>query len=96
MNNYIAELHFDNLLPMAPFAKATGGTAGGINPVGDWYNVPSLETGNTILRLGGDASDGARVGRSYGYWVHTASYSYWGIGAFPFLKTPEGERTAQN
>ena len=88
VSNYIAELHHDNLLPMAPFAKSTGGTAGSTNPVGDYYYVPSLETGNTILQLGGPAGYGAYDGRFCGYWRDTASDSYWNISCLPYLKTP--------
>ena len=88
VNGYIAELHFDNLFPMAPFAKTTGGTAGSTNPVGDYCYVPSLETGNTILRLGGYADNGAFAGRFYGSWAHAASRSDWHISCLPFLKTP--------
>lgn len=87
-SNYIAELHRDNLLPMAPFAKATGGTAGSTNPVGDYCYVPTLETENTILRLSGHASGGANAGRFYGVWNDAASYSAWNIACLPWLKTP--------
>ena len=88
VSNYVAELHLDNLLPLAPFAKATGGTAGSTNPVGDYCYVPSLGTGNTILRLGGNATDGAGDGRFYGVWYYAASNSGWFIACLPFLKTP--------
>ena len=88
VTNYIAELHFDNLLPLAPFAKLTGGSAGSTNPVGDYYYVPSLEVGNTILLLGGSANGGAGDGRFYGYWGIAASASTWHIACLPYLKTP--------
>ena len=88
VSNYIAELHLDNLLPMAPFAKATGGTAGSTNPVGDYCSVPSLEAGNTILRLGGHAYYGASDGRFFGNWYYTASYAVWDFACLPYLKTP--------
>lgn len=88
VSNYIAELHLDNLLPMAPFAKATGGTAGSTNPVGDYCFVPALEAGNTILLLGGNAAHGANDGRFYGIWYDTASASNWAFACLPYLKTP--------
>lgn len=88
VSNYIAELHHDNLLPMAPFAKATGGTAGSTNPVGDSCYVPSLEVGNTVLLLGGNAAGGNVGGRFYCYWLDAAWSSSWMFACLPFLKTP--------
>ena len=88
VSNYIAELHLDNLLPMAPFAKTTSGTAGSTNPVGDYYVAPSLETGDTVLQLGGSALFDARDGRFYGYWNNTASEAAWGRACLPYLKAP--------
>jgi hypothetical protein len=87
-SNYIATLHADNLLPLVPFAATTGGAAGSGDPVGDYCYVPSLATGNTILRLGGSARDGVSDGRFCGYWGASAGVSAWGIAVLPFLKTP--------
>ena len=88
VSNFIAELHFDNLLPMAPFAKTAGGAAGSTNPVGDYCYVPSLETGNTTLLLGGFAALGVGVGRFCGDWLYAASHAPWNVACVPCLKTP--------
>lgn len=87
-SNYIASLNMDALLPLAPFAKTTGGTAGSADPVGDYYYVPSLATGDAVLRVGGLASAGVACGRFYGGWYGGASDSYWSVSVLPFLQTP--------
>ena len=73
-------------IPLAPFGSAAGGTDA--NPVGDYLYVPSLATGNTVLRVGGDASNGLGAGRFDGYWLGGAGSSFWSFGALPCLKTP--------
>ena len=83
--NYIQSLH---LLAsgLYPFAKTVGG--GSANPVGDYAYVPSLATGNTVLRVGGSASIGVSCGRFCGNWNISSAYSVWDISGLPFLKTP--------
>lgn len=69
----------------APFCTAVGGSSNA--PVGDYCYVPSLSTANTVLWFGGGANLGAGCGFC-GYWNAAASYSYWGGGSSPRLKTP--------
>ena len=83
-SNYIASLHFGDHL--FPFAKTVGG--GSDKPVGDYCYVPTLATGNTVLRAGGSSNNGADDGRFYGTWALTASSSSWSLSGLPFLKTP--------
>lgn len=85
-SNYVSELHLTMSAILAPFAKAVAGNSS--NPVGDYCYVPSLATGNTVLRVGGNASNGANAGRFYGDWSDAASDSHCSISGLPFLKTP--------
>ena len=72
------------ILSSPPICLTTGGNSS--NPVGDYFYVPTLATGNTVCMVGSYASDGARVGSSYAGWYITASASWWGDAARPILK----------
>lgn len=85
-SNYISALHLLPDAPLAPVAEAVLGDSS--NPVGDYCNVPSLETDNTVLKVGGNTGNGAVTGRFCGYWDSTSSLSYWNFSGLPFLKTP--------
>ncbi|MDD4280200.1 MAG: hypothetical protein PHX74_10760 [Candidatus Sumerlaeales bacterium] len=85
---YIATMHLDTLLPLAPFAKTGGGSAGTTNPVGDIVYTPTLGTGNTILRSSGAANFAAACGRFLGNWNTPATDGHWTIAVLPFLLTP--------
>lgn len=84
-SGYIKTLGMYDGLSFPPFCTSIGGTSS--NPVGDYYYVPALSTGNTILLFGGDAGDGAYDGFC-GDWRYAASVSYWYYAAGPRLKTP--------
>ena len=86
-SGYLASLHM-LASGMCPFAKTTGGSGGSANPVGDYTYVPSLATGNTVLRVGGHASTGVYCGRVCGNWDNSAAVSSWSLSGLPFLKTP--------
>lgn len=86
-SGYIASLH-QMASGLYPFAKTTGGSGGSSNPVGDYANVPSLATGNTVLIVGGHAYSGVLCGRFYGYWYYSSADSDWSLSGLPFLKTP--------
>lgn len=83
---YIGALGMCENLSIPPFATEIGGNSA--NPVGDYANIPTLNTGNTVLLLGGSAAYGASDGAFYGYWSSTAGTSSWGIGSRPRLKNP--------
>ena len=85
LSGYLGGLHQSDI-PLAPFGSAAGGTDA--NPVGDYLYVPSLATGNTVLRVGGGANGGLSAGRFNGDWAYDAGVSYWNFGALPFLTTP--------
>ena len=72
------------ILSSPPICLTTGGNSS--NPVGDYFYVSTLATGNTICVVGSAAGDGARVGSSYVYWYSTASSSGWNDAARPILK----------
>lgn len=84
---YIATLHLDALLPLAPFVKTVGGGTSD-NPVGDSAFTPTLATASTNLLGGAGVYDGSVCGRFAAGWTQVAGDSGWGVGALPFLKTP--------
>lgn len=84
-SGYIQTLGIAEGLGFAPFATAIGGNS--TNPVGDYVWVPSLDTGNTILLLGGYAGSGAYCGWC-GYWNYASGISYWYYGSCPRLLNP--------
>lgn len=86
-SDFIASLH-QMASGLYPFAKTSGGSGGSANPIGDYTYVPSLATGNTVLRVGGAAAFGGACGRFAGYWSNSSADSYWYISGLPFLKTP--------
>jgi hypothetical protein len=91
-NGYSSKLGLSSELPLAPFVTETGGLAGSANPIGDYLYRPASSTANTVLLAGGASNSGVLCGRFCGVWSTPASDSNWNLGAFPFLKTPEGER----
>lgn len=84
-SGYIQTLGMCDGLSFAPFCTAVGGSSS--NPVGDYCYVPSLETGNTVLLLGGIAGSGSDCGW-YGAWSSAAGGAYWYIGSCPRLLNP--------
>ena len=83
---YIGALGMCENLSIPPFATEIGGNSA--NPVGDYANIPTLNTGNTVLLLGGNAGNGAGAGAFSGPWYAAAGNSAWGIGSRPRLKNP--------
>ena len=65
------------------FCTETGGSD--TNPVGDYYYITTGS--NTVLLVGGSASNGLRVGL-YASWDSSASSSGWRCGGRPRLKSP--------
>ena len=72
------------ILSSPPICLTTGGNSS--NPVGDYFYVPTLATGNTVCLVGSAASYGAKGGSSYASWAGTASDSWWYYAARPILK----------
>ena len=87
-SNYIISLGMCDGLSAPPFCTAAGSSGNATNPVGDYCYIPESATTNTVLRVGGSASYGARDGLFYGIWSSAASYSYWTCGSRPLLKNP--------
>ena len=83
---YIKSLGIVPGLGAVPFCVEVGGSAGSSNPVGDYCYVPSIDTANTILIVGGGAYEGALGGSFFGGWDSSSSYSSWGAAASPVLK----------
>ena len=86
VSGYIGALGMADGLSIPPFATAVGGNA--TNPVGDYVYVPTLNTANTILLLGGYSVSGPAAGAFYGYWHSSASSSIWDYGSRPRFKNP--------
>lgn len=87
-NGYIQTLGMlsrSGLLSIPPICTAIGGSSSA--PVGDYHYIDT-GAGNTVLIRGGSARDGAYAGPFYGHWRNAASYSFWGCGARPTLKSP--------
>lgn len=87
-NGYIATLGMlddPGILSAPPFCTGIGGNS--TNPVGDYFYT-NANAGNTVLRVGGNASSGAYAGPFCGYWYHAASNSNWSYAARPVLKSP--------
>jgi len=90
-SGYVQELGMavDFGLCIPPFCTAVGGSS--TAPVGDYCYTPDVSAGNTILLLGGDASNGSGDGRFSGFWYLTSGFSNWNCGARPRLKNPLGD-----
>lgn len=87
-NNYVKTLGLlerSGLLSCPPFCTEVGGNS--TDPVGDYFYTNST-AGNTVLRVGGNASYGAYDGPFCGYWYSAASTSLWAFAARPVLKSP--------
>lgn len=87
-SNYIKKLGTlsrSGLLSIPPFCTEVAGDSG--NPVGDYFYIDT-SAGNTVLLLGGYASNAAAGGAFYGFWGNAASNSNWRCAARPRLKTP--------
>jgi len=85
-SGYIKTLGEHPGLAAAPFCVEGGGSSE--NPVGDYIYTPTLATANTVLLLGGNASNGAPAGPWCGNWDNGAGNGYWSISAVPLLKNP--------
>ena len=72
-------------LAIPPFCTAVGGSS--TNPVGDYFYT-NASAGNTVLRVGGSADNGASAGPFYGAWHTPAAYASWSYAARPVLKSP--------
>ena len=83
---WIKTLAIPDSLSAFGFPTAFGGS--NTAPIGDYGWVPALSTGNTILRLGSDASAGAACGPWSGYWYNAAGNSWWSSGSVALLKNP--------
>ncbi len=82
---YIKNLAAAPGLSIPPFCDQTGGSSA--KPVGDYYYVPSLATGNSILLMGGYAYYGADNGRFYSNWYYSASSKNWNFAGVPFSRS---------
>lgn len=85
-SGYVNKLGIAEGLNIPPFATEMGGNSA--NPVGDYVYVPATSNGNTVLLLGGYASNGPTAGLFYGAWHSSSAISVWSLGSRPRLKNP--------